>query len=154
MNASRSWANAVRLTGALALAASLFAGCKGLGIASPEGEVTLRVQGIVRDALTDTHIPNAKVAVARWEAPYGYTELASVRTDAEGRYSLTHRLSHVVTETQFADSCSVWYRDTTTDVEIQAEAAGYLTWQLNGFDAVPALRCTSELQVIELGMRR
>ncbi|MGK2962237.1 MAG: carboxypeptidase-like regulatory domain-containing protein [Gemmatimonadaceae bacterium] len=143
-----------RVIGASALAVTLLAGCEGLGIASPEGEFTLRVNGFVRDVASGAPIPGARVAVARWEAPWGYTELASVHTDAAGFYSLTYRLRHVVTDEELAGYCSVWYRDITTDVEIQAEAAGYRTWESGGFDAVPALRCTNEQQVIEIRMHK
>lgn len=152
MNALRSWKHAGTLFGALALTTALFTSCEGLSIASPEGEVTLRVEGFVRDAITAAPIPNARVMVM---VTFAYTdnELASVRTDAAGHYSLTYRLRHVVTDEEFEGDCYVWYRDTTVIVEIRAEAAGYRTWQL-GFDAVPELRCTGELQFIEIRMRK
>jgi hypothetical protein len=126
-------------------------GCDGIGIAAPEATVTLRIEGIVRDASSRAPLADAKVAVVR--LGYGWTELASVRTDAQGRYSLTYRLRHVATDREFRDGCTIWYNNTSTSVGIMSEAPGYL-WGSDGSDGAPRLRCINELQNIDLLMTR
>lgn len=133
-----------------ALLAALLNACEGVSFAAPEGEVALQVQGTVRDAASGAPIPNAKVSVVG----EFYIELASVRTDAEGRYSLTHRLNHVATDEEFRDSCTIWDDDTTMSVGIRVDAAGYPVWAADGTDGVPALRCTDELQTMHFKLQK
>jgi hypothetical protein len=131
--------------------AAVTGGCDGIGIAAPETTVNLRIEGSVRDAGSGAPLADAKVAVVR--LGYGWTELASVRTDAQGRYSLTYRLRRVATDREFRDGCTIWYKNTSTSVGIKSEAPGYL-WGSDGLDGAPQLRCTNELQIIDLLMTR
>jgi hypothetical protein len=131
--------------------AAVTGGCNGIGIAAPEATVNLRVEGSVRDAVSGVPLADAKVAVVR--LGYGWTELASVRTDAQGRYLLTYRLRHVATDREFRDGCTIWYKSTSTSVGIMSEAPGYL-WGSDGSDGAPRLRCINELQNIDLVMIR
>lgn len=145
---TRSWKSACTC----ALLIALLAGCEGISLAAPEGEVTLQVQGTVRDAASGAPIANAKVAVVR--LAYGWTDLASVRTDAEGRYSLTHHLRHVATDEEFRDSCTIWHNDTSTSVGMHVQASSYSMWAADGMNGVPMLRCTNELQTMHFQLRR
>jgi hypothetical protein len=130
------------------LVAVLFGGC-GLSIVSPETTVDLRVQGVVRAASSGESVPNATVSLTRTE-DYSWVDLTSVVTDAEGRYSLTYRLRHVATDPEFAGSCTVWHDDTSTSVELLAQAEGFAL-AFPG-DQGARLRCTDALQTIDLTM--
>jgi hypothetical protein len=126
----------------------LFGGC-GVSIVSPETTVDLRVQGVVRAASSGAPVPNARVSLTRSE-DYGWIDLTSVVADAEGRYSLTYHLRHVATDPEFAGSCTVWHDDTSTSVELIAQAEGFAL-AFPG-DQGARLRCTDSLQTIDLTM--
>lgn len=126
--------------------AVLFGAC-GVDIVSPETTVDLRVQGVVRAASSGEAVANATVSLTRNE-DYVWTALTSVVTDAEGRYSLTYHLRHVATDPEFAGSCTVWHDDTSTSVDLLAQAEGFASG-IPG-DQGSRLRCTNELQTIDL----
>lgn len=130
------------------LAAAALGGC-GIELAAPETTVHLHVEGTVLDSETGAPIAGARVALARlW---YGWTELTSVQTDSEGRYSLSYVLRHVATDEEFGDDCTVWHDDTGKSVGLVPHAPGYL-WGSDGSDGSPRLRCTNGLQIIDLRM--
>ncbi|MBA2670755.1 MAG: carboxypeptidase regulatory-like domain-containing protein [Gemmatimonadetes bacterium] len=132
--------------------AVLLGGCDGVGFVSPEGDVTLQIQGTVRDAVSNAPIMNARVSVAVTEGYVG-KDLTNVRTDAEGRYALTYRLMSVATERQFRDNCTIWHKGNTTGVWVRAVSDGSGVWADSGEDGAPALRCTDALQTIDLRLR-
>lgn len=132
---------------AWALLAALLTACEGLSLAAPEGEATLQVQGTVRDAASGAPVANAKVAIV-----VGWSDLATARTDTEGRYSLTHRLKHVARDREFRDSCHIWLNDTAHSVTMDVEATGYPSWA--ALEASAVLRCTDELQTMHFRLRK
>jgi len=143
---SRQWLMTVGVAGLLV------AGCEGVGLVGPTREASLQVQGTVRDAVSGAPIVNARVSVTVSEG-YGSTDLASVRTDAEGRYTLTYRLKRVATDREFGDTCTIWQKDRSSSVWIRAVADGYWLRADSGEDGAPALRCTDAVQTIDLNLR-
>jgi hypothetical protein len=137
---------------AVAVAGVVVGGCDGVSLAGPTRESNLQVQGTVRDAVTGAPIANARVSVAVTEG-YVPTELTSVRTDAEGRYTLTYRLRNVATDREFGDTCTIWHKDRSTSVWIRAVADGYWLWADSSEDGAPALRCVDAVQIIDLKLR-
>jgi hypothetical protein len=143
---NRLWLTALGVIGALA------GGCEGLSLAGPTRESNLQVQGTVRDAVSGAPVANAKVSVAIIDS-YVAKDLTSVRTDAEGRFTLTYRLKNVATDKEFGDTCTIWYKDWSTTVSIRAVADGYWLWAESGEDGAPALRCVDAVQIIDLKLR-
>jgi hypothetical protein len=138
----------VILAGAAAL--TLSSGCDNL--VRPSDNVDLQIQGRVTDATSGAPVNGAKVALVVTE-DHVSRDLTSVRTDSDGRYAISFRLTKIVTEKQFRDSCSVWGKNGTTDVTMLAQATGFVIWSRSGDDGAPPLRCTGEPQVIDLKLR-
>ena len=134
------------------IAAVQLAGCGVVGIASPEGKASLRLEGTVKDAGTGSPIGNAKVSLVMFVS--GWPELQSVRTGSDGRYVLTYEVMHVVTDEEFENGCDVWENDETTSLGIQVSANGYSMWASDGVDGTPLLRCIDAPQTLDFRLHK
>lgn len=131
-----------RWIGAFALVALLLSSCADVSPTASGIDITLRVQGTVRDLASDSLMPNAKVNIG-----VGLT-VASVRTDAEGHYSLTLQLRNVT------PNCSGRIWDSTYHLEMYVEAEGYPLRHSDGSDAAPRPHCTDEPQTLHFKLRK
>lgn len=129
---------------------TLASGCDSL--VRPSDTVDLQIQGRVTDAASGSPVSGAKVALVITE-DHVWKDLTSVRTDSDGHYAISFRLTRIVTEKQFRDSCNVWGKDGTTGVAVLAQATGFLLWSRSGEDGAPELRCSGEPQLIDLKLR-
>jgi 5-hydroxyisourate hydrolase-like protein (transthyretin family) len=127
-------------------------GCDGIGISAPTKTVRLNITGMVTDAATGSPVAGAKVALT---LDLWVQEIASVVTDSNGRYALTHTLRQVATDRELRDPCHVWTDDRARSVNltVDAEAQGYAP-HYDGLYGAPALRCVDILQVIDLALTR
>lgn len=132
------------------LAAFQLSACGIVEIASPEGKVSLQVQGTVRDAATGSPIADAKVSLLILGLPP--RELESVRTGSDGKYLLTYDVKHLVTDEGF--DCDVWENDTTKSLGIQVLANGYPVWASDGNDGTPLLRCIDAPQTLDFRLHK
>jgi 5-hydroxyisourate hydrolase-like protein (transthyretin family) len=137
----------VTLVCLLALALS---GCDGIGISAPTKTVQLNLTGRVTDGATGSPIAGARVDLT---LDLWVQQVASVATDSDGRYALTHTLRQVATDRELRDGCYVWQGDRARGVHLVAEAQGYLP-SYDGSDGAPALRCVDTPQVINLALTR
>ena len=134
------------------LCSTLFLGACGLSLAEPETDVTLQISGSVRDAVSGGPIAGATVAVTT--GFFGTGDLASVRTEADGRYVLTYHLRHVATDKELSGSCTIWDGDTSRGVSVYATAPGYGPRAESGADGVPALACRGEAQTFDFKLKK
>ena len=124
-----------------ALVAALLSSCGTESITPPEPEITLRLQGTVRDEAARSPVANANVAVRA-----AFT-MASARTDAEGRYALTVPLGSVRPDCTFQTG-QARYR-----LILSVEAEGYAPWSSDSSGG-PYPFCTPGVQTLDVYLRK
>ena len=122
------------------LAAALLSSCGTESITPPEPEITLRLQGTVRDEVAHSPVANANIALRA-----AFT-LGSTRTDAEGRYALTVPLGSVRPDCTFQTG-QARYR-----LILAVEAEGYASWSSDSSGPYPF--CTPDVQILDVYLRK